>query len=560
MNDLPNATEAQKTSPPGWWQPGEESVLTSSDALRDCLYRVHEPFSVVVSDGRYAATRGGEAIFGAANRANDHALPLVAHVNACPPARLGDDSFCKDHGIDYPYVAGAMANGIASTELVEAMGHAGMIGFFGSAGLSLDRVEAAIDRLQANLGDRPFGFNLINSPNEKGLEEAIVDLYLRRGVKLVSASAYMALSLAVVKFRVHSIHQNDDGEIITPNRIVAKVSRVEVATKFCSPPPEKFLGTLIEQGVITQAQAELARQIPMAQDITVEADSGGHTDRRAAIVLLPTMCALRDRMQAEHGYAQVLRVGLAGGIATPASAAAAFSMGASYVLTGTVNQACVEAGTCDEVRAMLADARQADVTMAPAADMFEMGVEVQVLKRGTMFAMRGQKLYGIYRACDSLETIPADERAKLEKDIFRAPLSEVWSQTEAFFRDRDPSQLDKAAKNPKHKMALVFRSYLGQSSNWANQGIADRKVDYQVWCGPSMGAFNEWTKDTFLERPAQRQVVTVAHNLLLGAAVTTRLNALRQQGVSLPPELCAAHPLTPDVMQRYLAAPELLRR
>ncbi len=26
--------------------------------------------------------------------------------------------------------------------------------------------------------------------------------------------------------------------------------------------------------------------------------------------------------------------------------------------------------------------------MAPAADMFEMGVKVQVLKRGTLFAMR----------------------------------------------------------------------------------------------------------------------------------------------------------------------------
>ncbi len=553
--NYPSIDTINQVSPIGWWTPGDSAPMMSPKEIRGCVYRVHEPFSVVVTEGCYAVVQGGEALLGSMSIRHDQALPLVAHVNACSPERLGDDAFCRDHGVEYPYVAGAMANGISSEALVEAMSQAGMLAFFGSAGLSLDRVEVAIDRLQTNLGDRPYGFNLINSPNEKGLEEAVVDLYLRRGVNLVSASAYMALSLAVVKFRVHGIHRNDAGEIVTPNRVVAKVSRVEVATKFCSPPPEKMLAKLVGQGMITDAQAELASHIPMAQDITAEADSGGHTDRRAAIVLLPTLCALRDRLQAEYGYAQAIRVGLGGGIATPVSAAAAFSMGAAYVLTGTINQACVEAGTCDEVRGMLSDARQADVTMAPAADMFEMGVEVQVLKRGTMFAMRGHKLYSIYRACDSLDAIPADERAKLEKDVFRAPLDEVWSQTESFFRDRDPHQLEKAAANPKHKMALVFRWYLGQSSNWANRGVPDRKVDYQVWCGPSMGAFNEWTKGSFLELPASRKVVTVAHNLLLGAAVTTRLNSLRQQGVHLPPEVSAMTPLELNVVREYLSKP-----
>src|SRR5207302_8301337 len=98
------------------------------------------------------------------------------------------------------------------------------------------------------------------------------------------------------------------------------------------------------------------------------------------------------------------------GIATPASAAAAFAMGASYVLTGAVNQACVESGSSDLVREMLAQAEQADVAMAPAADMFEMGVKVQVLKRGTMFAMRAAKLYDLYRTYPSLDNLPAAEQ------------------------------------------------------------------------------------------------------------------------------------------------------
>src|SRR5213075_1488754 len=120
--------------------------------------------------------------------------------------------------------------------------------------------------------------------------------------------------------------------------------------------------------------------------------------------------------------------GAAGGIATPGGTAAAFVMGAAYVLTGSVNQACVESGSSDAVREMLAQAEQADVAMAPAADMFEMGVKVQVLKRGTMFAMRAAKLYELYRTCDGLEGIPAAERAALEKNYFRATVEQIWAE------------------------------------------------------------------------------------------------------------------------------------
>ena len=116
-------------------------------------------------------------------------------------------------------------------------------------------------------------------------------------------------------------------------------------------------------------------------------------------------------------YDQQLRVGAAGGISTPAAAAAAFSMGAAYLVTGSVNQACVEAGTSDIVRQMLAETQQADVVMAPAADMFEMGVKVQVLKRGTMFAMRGTKLYELYRKYDCIENIPQTEQQILEQKL-----------------------------------------------------------------------------------------------------------------------------------------------
>ena len=456
-----------------------------------------------------------------------------AYVPPCPPESLGDASFRADHGLGYAYVTGAMANGIGSCDIVEAMSCAGMVGFFGAAGLAPPVVESAIDRLSRNLGDRPWGVNLIHSPSEPDLEAAVVDLFLRRGVRLAEASAYLDLTPPVVRYRLHGIHEDASGRVVTPNRVIAKVSRVEVASKFFGPAPERILQELVRRGQLTPAQATLAARVPVAQDLTAEADSGGHTDNRPAITLLPTMLALRDRLQARHRFAQPLRVGAAGGIATPASAAAAFVMGAAYVLTGSINQACVESGSSDLVREMLAQAEQADVIMAPAADMFEMGVKVQVLKRGTMFAMRAAKLYELYRAYGALDELPAAERAALEKNYFRASLDEIWQQTRAFFLGRDPPQVERAERDAKHRMALVFRWYLGLSSRWANAGEASRKLDYQVWCGPAMGAFNEWAKGSFLERPHNRRVVTVARNLLYGAAVLMRLHFLRAQGITV---------------------------
>jgi PfaD family protein len=514
-------------------------------ALEEVIRAIHRPVHLLEQNGDYvlapASGRPGGGDAGAAS----FFVPALALQN------LGDPSFCKDHGLRYPYAAGAMANGIASVELVEAMSRAGMLSFFGAAGLSLAVIEAACQRL-ALLGDQPYGFNLIHSPNEPNHEQAVVELYLRRGIRLVEASAYLDLTLPVVRYRTHGIHAGPDGRIRTPNRMVAKVSRVEVASKFFAPPPERLLQELVRLGHLTPEQARLAGRVPMAQDITAEADSGGHTDNRPLVTLVPTLLALRDRLQTQYGYDQPLRVGAAGGIATPASVAAAFAMGAAYVLTGSINQACAESGSSNLVREMLAQAEQADVAMAPAADMFEMGVKVQVLKRATMFAMRAAKLYELYRSCSGLHDIPASERATLEKNLFRTSLEDIWEQTRLYFLERDPTQVQRAEREPKHRMALVFRWYLGQSSRWANAGEPTRKMDYQVWCGPAMGAFNEWVKGSFLEHPSNRRVVTVALNLLVGAAVLMRRNLLRSQGFPLPPGWPSLQPRERDHLESLI--------
>lgn len=518
-------------------------------SLAEALRFVREPLYLVGRDGATVPQLGGTGRLGAG--ISDAAHP-AAYAPPCLPENLGDPSFCREIGIRYPYLGGSMAKGISSAAMAEELGRAGMLGFFGAAGLPLSQVAETADRLKASLGDIPYGFNLIHSPHEPDLETELAELYIRKGVRIVEASAFLALTLPLVRYRLHGIRRAPDGTIVTPNRIVAKVSREELAAKFFAPAPEKLLRALVANGSITAEQAELAALVPLAQDVTAEADSGGHTDNRPALSLFPTINSLAARLEREYGYGCRLRVGLGGGISTPASAAAAFSMGAAYLMTGSVNQACVESGTSDGVRAMLAGTRQADVTMAPAADMFEMGVTVQVLKRGTMFPMRAAKLYELYRSCGSIDEIPAAEREKLEKTMFQAPLEKVWRDTRAYFEKRDPSQVERAERDPKHLMALVFRWYLGMAAHWAKDGLEPRRMDYQVWCGPAMGAFNEWAAGSFLEAPQQRRIVTVALNILHGAAHLNRANFLRSQGIELSREEMAPKPLEIAQVKEYL--------
>jgi len=301
----------------GYWSGDHSTVFNEDSAIHDAICNLGKPIYVLQDQERkYSVSDQGKVVIGQNTEdqiegpAETGSLPLAGFSPASSPRQLGDISFCEDHDLRFPYMCGAMANGIASIELVVAATNAGLLASFGAAGLTLPEIENAAKHLTESLGSKPFCFNLIFSPNEKGHEDAVVSLYIKYGIRLVEASAYMKLTLPAVRYRVHGIHRNADGEIETPNRIIAKASRIEVATKWFSPPPEKMLAQLISSGDITEEQATLAAQIPMAQDLTVEADSGGHTDNRPAITLLPTIIALRDRLQKGFNYTMPLRVEL----------------------------------------------------------------------------------------------------------------------------------------------------------------------------------------------------------------------------------------------------------
>ncbi len=526
------------------WRGSWNQVAVDDEDLRTELLRLEEPLYVVRQGERIGLVHGGEVVTSAAGAAE-----VLAVLPALPLGRLGDPAFLACYGLKYPYYGGAMANAISSTDMVIALGKAGFLGSFGAAGLPPARLEAAIQTIQAALPDGPYAFNLIHTPMEPSLEGSVVDLYLRYQIRVVEASAFLDLSPSLVHYRAAGLLLDERGQIVIQNHIIAKVSRREVAARFMQPAPLQMLQELAAAGKITSQQAEWALRVPMADDVTVEADSGGHTDNRPLVCLMPAMLAQRDELQEKYQFDPPVRVGAAGGISTPSAVLAAFAMGAAYVATGTVNQACVESGACEHTRGLLAKASMADVMMAPSADMFEMGVKVQVLKTGTMFALRSQKLYELYMKYDAVEQIPADECEKLERQVFKRSLESVWEDTVKFFAVRDPQQIEKANANPKRKMALIFRWYLGLSSRWSVTGEKGRELDYQIWCGPSIGPFNDWTRGSYLAEPSNRRVVDVALHLMTGATYQARVQALAQAGIRIPTRLAMYYPRQPGQMQ-----------
>ncbi|MGK8508069.1 PfaD family polyunsaturated fatty acid/polyketide biosynthesis protein [Nocardia asiatica] len=504
-------------------------LADTADGITAVLSDLTRPCWIVRHQGRVGATTD--------ERTAAHAEVLAA-VAPLPPERLGDRRFAAAHGARAAYAAGAMANGIASPALVSAMARAGYLASYGAAGVAPAAVDAALAELSRTLIGKPFACNLIHSPSEPALERAIVDACLRHQVRCVEASAFMDLTGEVVRYRAAGLAVDRQGRVEARNRLIAKVSRVEVAEPFLRPPPARLLRPLVASGDLTPEQARLAERVPMADDITAEADSGGHTDRRPLLVLLPELIAARDRLARTVPAAAAVRVGAAGGIGTPAAAAAAFALGAAYVVTGSVNQATREAAQCDTTKQLLTQADFADCTMAPSSDMFELGVQVQVLRRGTMFAARAQRLYDAYRAYDGIDAIPAELRRDLEATLFQRPLEAVWEDCVTYFTERDPAQLTGADADPKRKMALVFRWYLGLSSGWSIRGEAGRVADYQIWCGPAMGGFNNWVAGSYLAALRNRHVADIADQMMLGAAYLTRVAQLRTAGVRLPAD-CA---------------------
>jgi trans-AT polyketide synthase/acyltransferase/oxidoreductase domain-containing protein len=283
--------------------------------------------------------------------------------------------------------------------------------------------------------------------------------------------------------------------------------------------------SLLSQGKISLEAARAAAAIPLASDICAVADSGGPTDHRVASTLIPAIVRLRDEHAQRSGQRANVRVGAAGGIGTAESAAAAFVLGADFIVTGSINQCTVEADTSDAAKDLLQGIDVQDTSYAPATDLFELGAKVQVLKKGLFFPSRANRLRDIYSSHNSLDELDVKTKQMLEERYFKRTFDEVFREAS---QQCSAEEKERAERNPKARMAMVFRWYLSHATDAALRGDESRRVDFQIYCGPALGAFNQWVRGSETASWRHRHVDQINERLMRATAdvLTTRLGAL----------------------------------
>ncbi|MGY0236825.1 hypothetical protein [Longispora urticae] len=239
---------------------------------------------------------------------------------------LGSAAFRADYGVRYSYLAGALPSAVTSVDLCLRLGKAGLLGFYGAEHMPLAAVVAALDELR----DTPFGMEL-----PAGRESELVDRYLDAGVRCVDATGYTEPTPDLLRYRFSA----------GPRQLLVNVASPAAALPFLLPPESAaWTGPDPESAAWAGPDpaprpGSVAPGLPVATDIAV---LGGNVAHLLALV------RLRDRLGSPT------RIGYGGGLGTREGVAAAFVLGADFVVAGSVNHPTPEAGATDEVRDALA--------------------------------------------------------------------------------------------------------------------------------------------------------------------------------------------------------------
>ncbi|MBW4720353.1 ACP S-malonyltransferase [Saccharothrix obliqua] len=377
----------------------------------------------------------------------------------------GSAALRAEYDLRHACLAGSLDRGVSSPALLRRLSAAGLLGFHGTRGLAPHEVRTALDDLR---GVERFGM----AWPAGGDVRAVADLYLASGVRHVEVvGTHTDVGPDLVRFRFSG----------GPRQVLVRVADPATAARFLRPADPAVLRALVAEGHLTTRDATAAAGRPIATDIAVEGDWPA---------VLPATAALGGA-----------RFGVAG-VGTPAAASAAFTLGADFVLTTTVNQTTPEAATSAAAKDLLTALGVADTRDAPEPERFALGGRTPVARKGTLYAARAEQLYRLYLRHGRLEDIAPDRRAELGRTHFGRPLEAVWAG------------LGTRARDDRHRMALVFAAYCREATDAALAGTPDRRRDYRVPCGSDVGAFNAFTSGTPLADWRARHVDLIAEELM----------------------------------------------
>ncbi|MFA7430904.1 MAG: nitronate monooxygenase family protein [Rhodospirillaceae bacterium] len=248
-------------------------------------------------------------------------------------------------------------------ELVVACCRAGVLGTFPALNQrSTEGFEDWLNAVESQVGpaDAPFGVNLIVHRSNERLD-ADLQVVVRHQVPVVITS------LGAVPDVVEAVHS---------------------------------YGGVVFHDVTTRRHAEKAAEAGVDGLILVCAGAGGHAGTLSPFALLPEVREVFDGT-----------ILLAGGLSSGAQVAAALAMGADLAYMGTRFLATQECQASDAYKAMLTEARAADIVYTPALS----GVPANYLRQSILAA-------GL-----DLDSLSAKDKAALNLDPAKRVWRDIWS-------------------------------------------------------------------------------------------------------------------------------------
>jgi NAD(P)H-dependent flavin oxidoreductase YrpB (nitropropane dioxygenase family) len=272
-------------------------------------------------------------------------------------------------GIDVPILAFSHCR-----DVVAAITKAGGMGVLGAAAHSPDQLEIDLDWIEAEIGDRPYGVDLIVPARYEGSDEGGLSIEAVRGLIPPEHVAFVADILR--RYEVPELPDRDDGEPSSrggpvgdagagmifsaeragPQLDIALARRTALVVNALGPPTADMIDRAKAEGRLVGALAGAAqhaeRHVQAGVDLIVAQgyEAGGHTGQIGTMVLLPEIV---DAV----GGVPVLG---AGGIGRGRQMAAAMALGAAGVWCGSVWLTTEEAETHPVVKEKFLAATSAD--------------------------------------------------------------------------------------------------------------------------------------------------------------------------------------------------------
>ena len=260
-------------------------------------------------------------------------------------------------GVEFPIVAFTHCRDVAA-----AVSKAGGLGVLGVTGHTPELLETELNWIEREIGDRPYGVDILVparfvGKEEGGLDSERMDALIPREHRgfveaLLQEHGVPPLPPDTRPRRDLSFENQHQRELVE----VAFSHRIRLVANALGPPPDWMIERGHEQGVVVAALAGTAeharRHVEAGADLVVAQgyEAGGHTGELATMVLVPEVV----------DAVTPVPVLAAGGIGTGRQIAASLALGAQGVWTGSVWLTTEEAETHPVVKRKFLEATSSD--------------------------------------------------------------------------------------------------------------------------------------------------------------------------------------------------------